>query len=386
MNRKAKRMAKKKSGRDLKADELKSVPAPRLDYGPAKTWRYNPPIGLIGCGGISEHHLRAYKSAGYNIVALCDLIPEKAEKRKNDFFPYAQTYTDYRQVLDRDDIEVVDLATHPKDREYLIPAALGARKHVLSQKPFVLDLEIGRRFAELADKKGVKLAVNQNGRWAPYFSYMRQAVNKGLVGDVFAVHMQCHWNHEWVKDTDFNTVHHIVLYDFAIHWFDMLACFMGKRPAKRVSATLQYAPGQKSTPPLLGQALVEFEQGQASLIFDAATHFGPEETNYVLGTKGTLTSEGPVCGATKVRLSTQKGIGIADVSVGNWFPTGFHGSMGELLSAIEQNREPENPLDNLRGLGMCFAAVASAESGRSVEVSKARKVPFERCSVAAAKI
>jgi len=325
--------------------------------------------------------------AGYNIVALCDLIPDRAESRRKEFFPDAQTYTDYRQLLKRDDIEVVDIATHPQDREYLIPAALNAHKHVLSQKPFVLDLDRGRRFADLADKNGVKLAINQNGRWAPYFSYMRQAVNKGLIGDVFAVHMACHWNHEWIKNTHFNNVHHIILYDFAILWFDMLACFMGDRPAKRVSASLQYAPGQESKPPLLGQAIVEFEGGQASLVFDAATRFGAQEINFIVGTKGTLKSEGPGCGAKEVTLATKKGTAIADVSRGSWFPTGFHGSMAELLCAIEQKRAPgNNPLDNLRGLAMCFAAVASAESGKSVDVGKARRVPIERCSVAAAKL
>jgi predicted dehydrogenase len=379
-------MAKKKSGQDLKTNASSQIAAPKLDYAPAKTRRYNPPIGLIGCGGISEVHLRAYKAAGYNVVALCDLLPDRAENRRKEFFPDAQTYTDYREFLKRDDIEVVDIATHPQDREYLIPAALNARKNVLSQKPFVLDLDKGHRFSDLADKNGVKLAVNQNGRWAPYFSYMRQAVNKGLIGDVYAVHLACHWDHEWIKNSHFNNVHHIVLYDFAIHWFDILACFMGNRPAKRVFASLQHAAGQQAKPPLLGQAMVEFEGGQASLVFDAVTHYGPGETNFLIGTKGTLKSDGPVCAATTVTLSTKKGIAQADVSKGNWFPTGFHGSMGELLSAIEQKREPgNNSRDNLRGLAICFAAVASAESGKPVEVGKAKRVPIERCSVAAAK-
>jgi predicted dehydrogenase len=44
---------------------------------------------------------------------------------------------------------------------------LRAKKHVLSQKPFVLDLDTGARLADLADEMGVKFAVNQNGRWAP---------------------------------------------------------------------------------------------------------------------------------------------------------------------------------------------------------------------------
>jgi predicted dehydrogenase len=378
-------MAKKKSAQELKTFQGKRIAAPKLEYTPAKLRKYHPPIGLIGCGGISQVHLRAYKAAGYNVVALCDIVPQRAENRRKEFFPDAQTYTDYRKLLKRDDIEVVDIATHPQDRDYLIPAALEARKHVLSQKPFVLDLDRGKKFAELAAKHQVKLAVNQNGRWAPYFSYMRQAVKKGLVGDVFSVHLACHWNHEWIKDTHFNNVHHIILYDFGIHWFDMLSCLMGKRPAKRVTAALHYAPGQKSKPPLLGGALVEFEGGQASLMFDGTTKFQMER-NFVIGTKGTLMSEGPVCGANQVTVATKNGIAVADVSQGQWFPSGFHGSMAELLSSIEQRREPaNNPLDNLRGLAICFAAVASAESGKPVAVGKARRVPIERCSVAAAK-
>lgn len=377
-------MAKKKSGQDLKSSKAKTVEAPKLAYQPTKTRRYNPPIGLIGCGGISEHHLRAYAAAGYNVVALSDQILRRAQDRRAQFFPEAQVYDDYRELLDRDNIEVVDIATHPQDRERLIPQALNARKHVLSQKPFVLDLDKGRRFAELADKNGVKLAINQNGRWAPYFSYMRQAVAKGLIGEPMAVHMACHWDHQWIKNSHFNTVHHIVLYDFAIHWFDMLSCLMGARQARRVTASLQRAPNQQAKPPLLAQAMVEFDHGQASLVFDACTKFGPFESNYVVGTKGTLQAEGPICGAKSVKICTKRGTAVADVSEGSWFPTGFHGAMAELLSAIEQNRQPSNnPLDNLRGLAICFAAVASAESGKPVEVGKARRVPVQRCSVAA---
>ena len=52
----------------------------------------------------------------------------------------------------------------------MIETALAAGKHVLSQKPFVLDLDDGTRLADLADESGVVLAVNQNGRWAPHLS------------------------------------------------------------------------------------------------------------------------------------------------------------------------------------------------------------------------
>jgi predicted dehydrogenase len=374
----------RKSGQDLKTAKAKVVAAPKLDYRPASTRRYNPPIGLIGCGDISEHHLKAYSAAGYNVVALCSRHRNRAENRRKEFFPDADIYTDYHELLKRDDIEVVDITTDARDREYLIPAALNARKHVLSQKPFVLDLNKGRRFADLADAKSVKLAVNQNGRWAPYFSYMRQAVKEELIGDVYAVHVACQWNHEWIRTTHFNRLHHVVLFDFAIHWFDMVACLMGDRRATRVTASLTRAPNQQAAPPLLGQAIIKFDDGQSSLSFDAATQYGPLETNTVIGTKGTLRSQGPICGATSVTLATRKGVALADVSEGSWFPDGFHGTMAELLSAIEKNREPSNSAHStLPGLAICFAAVASAELGKPVEVGKAKRVPSERCTVRA---
>ncbi len=358
------------------------IDAPALKYQPPRPRRYNPPIGLIGCGGISAAHLGAYRKMGLNVVALCDLIPERAENRRKEFFPDARTYTDYRQLLKRDDIEVVDIATHPQDREYLIPAALNARKHVLSQKPFVLNLDKGEKFAELAEKQGVKLAINQNGRWAPHVSYMRQAVARKLLGEVVAVHLRCSWDHEWIRKTHFNRVHHIILYDFAIHWFDMLNCYIADKEPKRCFATLTRASFQKSRPPLLGQTIVEFDGAQATLAFDAVVKHGRDDASYITGSKGTLMSHGPTIANQPVTLYTPRGVGTAKLE-GEWFSEGFMGSMGELLSAIEQKREPgNNPRSNLRGLAMCFAAVRSAESGRPETVGKVRSVNMKTCGVA----
>src|SRR5205823_14928752 len=135
------------------------------------------------------------------VVALCDCVQERAQTRKKEFFPRAEVYEDYRELLKRDDIEVVDIATHPAQRAKLIPAALEARKHVLSQKPFVLDLDLGEKLCDFADKRGVKLAVNQNGRWSPQVAWTRLAIDAGLVGDVMAAHLSCHWNTEWLATT-----------------------------------------------------------------------------------------------------------------------------------------------------------------------------------------
>ena len=154
--------------------------APALAYRPPSPRAYRPGIALIGCGGISEFHLRAYRDMGLEVVALCDREIARAEKRRTEFFPAATVTDDFRTVLARADVEVVDVALHPGPRITVIEEALRKGKHVLSQKPFVLDLAEGERLAALAAARGVKLAVNQNGRWAPHLSYLATAVRAGV--------------------------------------------------------------------------------------------------------------------------------------------------------------------------------------------------------------
>ena len=144
---------------------------------------------------------------------------------------------------------------------------------MLSQKPFVLDLDAGERLADLADEKGVVLAVNQNGRWAPHLSWMREAVRAGLIGDVQSCHISIHWDHSWIAGTPFEAIDDLILYDFAIHWFDFLASLIGDR-ATSVFATTAPRHGQSVRPPMLAEALVAFDGGQAALLFDGAARFG----------------------------------------------------------------------------------------------------------------
>src|SRR5271169_278252 len=137
------------------AAAAEAAAAPELDYLPPRPAHYRPRIALVGCGGISEHHLRAYRQMGLDVAALCDLDPARAERRRAQFYPGAAVLTDYRKALRIDGVEVVDVALHPAERVAVVEAALRARKHVLSQKPSVLDLDVGERLAALAARNGV---------------------------------------------------------------------------------------------------------------------------------------------------------------------------------------------------------------------------------------
>jgi predicted dehydrogenase len=248
---------------------------------------------------------------------------------------------------------------------------------VLSQKPFVLDLDVGRKLVELADQRKLKLAVNQNARWAPHFSYMRAAVRQGVIGQLQSVHFGEHWDHNWTFGTKFENVRHLILYDYAIHWFDMLTCLMQDRQPQRVYASFTRSATQQARPALLGQAVVEYEGAQASLVFDGDTRHGPLNTSFIAGTLGTLTSHGPNYNEQRVTLT----IGdhrISPLLQGTWFPGGFHGTMGELLRAIEEDRPAEHAAaNNLQSLALCYAAVASAEGQQPVVPGSVQRMPAE---------
>jgi predicted dehydrogenase len=339
------------------------IGAPVLPYLPRNPKNYNPEIGVIGCGGIAAHHLNAYLHAGFRVTGLCDHTEGKARAHQQRFYPDATVTTDYRELLRRDEIEVVDVTTYPEDRVEIIEEALRAGKHVLSQKPFVTDLDVGERLISLAEARGVRLAVNQNGRWAPHFSFIREALKAGLIGRLMSVHFSAHWDHNWIIGTKFEEIESLILYDFGVHWFDLAAQFFEGREALRVSAFATRASGQRARPPMLAQAIIEFEGGQASIVFNANVEHGQEDRTVVAGTEGVIVSMGPSLSEQVVTIYTAEGHARPALE-GSWFREGFHGAMAELLCAVEEGREPvNNASGNLRGLGLCFAAVAGAADG-----------------------
>ncbi len=345
----------------LVSKALAETAAPDLPYRPPTPRDRSVPIALVGAGGISGAHLDAYAKYGFNVVAICSRDLAKAEAKRDAFFRQARATDDFDSLLSDPAIRVLDITTHPDVRVDLMRRALEAGKHVLSQKPFVEDLRVGEELVALAARRGLTLAVNQNGRWAPHLAWLREAARAGLVGDVTGVHVAIRWNHGWIAGTPFEAMDDLILWDFGIHWFDFLTSVIGPR-ATRVCATMTRAAEQRARPPLLAQAMVAFEGGQASLVFDGSTAIGAEDSTAVIGTKGVAASRGPDLGTQAVELTTEAGV-ARPVLTGSWFNDGFAGAMGELLSAIEDGREPLNSARaNLDSIRLCQAAIHSARA------------------------
>ncbi len=355
----------------LVSQHVPEVPAPDLPYRPPQP-RQPHRIALVGAGGIAPAHLDAYRAQGWDVAAILSRDPARARALRDEFFPQADVPADYAALLARPDIDILDLTPHPEARVPLVEAALRAGKHVLSQKPFVTDLDTGERLAALARAQRVQLAVNQNGRWAPHMAWMRAAVRAGLVGQVTGVHCTLAWDHRWIRGTAFATMEDVVLFDFGVHWFDFVTSVL-PRPALRVTAQAIRAPGSGMAVPMLAAAMLDFGDAQASLTFDAATPFGAQDRTIITGTLGTLVSEGPDLGRQQVALHTEAGV-ARPVLQGQWFNDGFAGAMGELMCAVEQDRAPENDAaGNLLTLAHAFAALQSARTGLPVAPGSVRQ-------------
>ncbi|WP_417737961.1 Gfo/Idh/MocA family protein [Rosistilla oblonga] len=357
-----------------------AIDTPAIDYRPPTPRNCDRKIALIGAGGISQSHLAAYRRAGFNVAAIVDRTLSKAEAMRDQYFPNAETLTDYRALLTRDDLEVFDVTPHPADRLPILEDAIAAGKHVLSQKPLVLDLDDGQRIASLAAQHRVQLAVNQNGRWAPHFRYMLQAVRSGLIGDVVSIDFALQWDQTWIAGIEaLEQIDHLILFDFGIHWFDITTCLMAGQTPRNVWALATKQREQKYRPAALATAVVEYPDAQVRIAFNGHVTRGESDVTTIVGTHGTLRSQGPGLN-DQPRIDGFLPDGTFHAALeGCWFEQGFQGAMAELLCAIEDDRVPEhNATQNLESLALCFAAVESANSGRVVPVGSVRRIENQR--------
>src|ERR1043165_2750222 len=88
------------------------IRAPDLAYLPPRPRDYRPKIGLIGAGGVSEYHLRAYQKMGLEVTMICDVDRGRAQARRDQFYPHAEVCQNVNEVLRCQEIEVIDAALH----------------------------------------------------------------------------------------------------------------------------------------------------------------------------------------------------------------------------------------------------------------------------------
>jgi predicted dehydrogenase len=326
-------------------------------------------VGLIGAGGIARTaHLPAYADWGVPVVAVASRRRESARALADDF-GIDTAHDTVAQLLADPAVEVVDIATGPAGRLGLIEEAVRAGKHVLAQKPLSVDeSELARlsTVLDLARARGLRVAVNQNARWAPAWRLATLLVRDGAIGEVVGVTHLHDKPLPPLAGTPFDDVPHMLLADYLVHWIDISRCWLEGSRVRWVAAQDSRVPGQPDAarnPWHAGLQFVTEAGASASLriVGDARTRTGGCPF-WVHGTAGTL--RGSVLLGSDFLELDRDGERIRFPLEGQWFTDGFAGAMGELLSALAEDREPENAAEHvLPTVRLGLAAIASAEAG-----------------------
>jgi predicted dehydrogenase len=342
-----------------------------IRYKPSFPPDYRPGIGIVGCGGVvKSSHLPGYRRYDQRVVGVYDVRPEATDGVREQF-GVETVFGDLAELLSHPEIEIVDVATHPDARPAIVRQALEAGKHVLAQKPLAPDVPTARQLVEEGEQVGLKVAVNQNGRWAPAWRAATLLVAQGAVGDVVAVSHLYHHNYGFTVGTVFDEIEHLVLYDYSIHWFDITRCWLDGKPITAVRAREYRTPNQppESRAPWGAWATIDYEDGSSAMIrgVGCAATERPNKPFWIHGAEGTIRGtvlgSGPVPGLELLELERDGTTSRFQLD-GTWHTEGFAGALGELVTAIAEDREPFNSArHNLLSLQIMFAACRSAEEG-----------------------
>ena len=152
-------------------------------------WR----VGLIGIGGICKGaHLEEYlKDDRVEVVALCDIIEERAQYLKDNYFPDADVYTDYNELLKDETIDSVDICTPNYLHSIIAIAAFEAGKHVFCEKPDAVNVEEVLKMNAAAEKAGKTLMIMRNNRFVDASKYAKKYIEKGEMGEIYCG--RCGW-------------------------------------------------------------------------------------------------------------------------------------------------------------------------------------------------
>jgi predicted dehydrogenase len=155
-------------------------------------------VGVIGAGRWANWaHLPGWtRDERCEVVAVCDRDLDRARAAAQEFGAAAVT-ADYRELLKRDDIAIIDVVTRDDEHFEINLAAIEAGKHVLSEKPVAHDFRDVRRLAGLASASGLKTKVGFTFRYSPAVRYLKHLIDSGSLGTPF-IYNAYEQNSQWL--------------------------------------------------------------------------------------------------------------------------------------------------------------------------------------------
>jgi predicted dehydrogenase len=345
-----------------------------LNIGPNLPEKTDYGIGCIGGGFIMRDvHLAAYNEAGFDVVAIASRTPANA-KAAADQNGIGTVYDTWRELLDDERVEIVDIA-FPPDQQLEIVREAVKRPHVkgiLAQKPAAFTLEEAAEMVRLADDAGKKLGVNHNMRYDQSMRALKTLLDRGELGEPIVAEIvmnaRPHWQ-EFVK-----AYGRIALLNMSIHHLDVLRFLFGD-PA-RILCSVRPDPSH-DFPHEDGLAfyLLEWDDDFRAASIDNCFTWTDHRIEWrVEGTEGVAKGtigwpDYPAGSPSTITWTTRAldGKWEAPSWEDRWFPQAFKGTMGQLMRAIQEDTEPEiSGHVTIGTMALCEAAYRSAAEGRAV--------------------
>jgi len=190
-------------------------------------------VGVIGAGLMGPIHIEALRRLGFvEVVALCDSNQKRVEKEARQL-NIPKTYTDYRELLEDREIEVIHNCT-PNFMHFEVNKAIMEKgKKVISEKPLGINSSESERLVEIAKKTGSFNAINFNYRYFPLNQQVKAMISKGELGKINII--QGHYLQDWLLyDTDYNWRldpqvggESFAVSDLGSHWLDLVQYITG---------------------------------------------------------------------------------------------------------------------------------------------------------------
>jgi predicted dehydrogenase len=337
------------------------------------------PIAVVGAGAIVDvAHLPAYRAAGLEITGVYDLDAARAEDvaRRHEL---PTVYRSLDELLGDERVQVVDIAVAPDAQPSIVRAALAAGKHLLCQKPFVPDVATGQELIGLAERAGLRVAVNQQMRYDEGIAAARAMVDAGWLGEVtamsFTVNVVTDWTPwPWLVASDQLEIRY-----HSIHYLDAIRAVLGD-PVEVFCAGGR-TPGQVVTGETRTMSTLVFPGNARGLVH--ATHENrtgdPEATFRIDGSAGSIKGTlgllydyphgRPDTVSVNSRVVPTDGWLPYPVTR-RWIPDAFAGPMGSLLRSIATDAPPyPTARDNLGTIQLVNALYESIASGHSVSMT-----------------
>ena len=153
----------------------------------------NHKYAIVGCGniGTNSHLPGVQRLDNVDVVAVCDIVEEKAKNAAQEFG--GEAFINLDEMLEKTKPDIVDVCTRESDHRSVVEKALEAGADVICEKTMADTIENARAMLDAAQRTGKRLAINYNYRWLSNYMVLRQMIQNGDFGDVRYIASTFHW-------------------------------------------------------------------------------------------------------------------------------------------------------------------------------------------------